>query len=374
MDTNLMVQALQDPMGVPFYPVVFQGLGILTFALHLFFVNLVLGGALLAAWGHFRSDQRWHKLSRMLAKVTTINISIAIVLGVAPLLFVQVIYDPFWYTSNLLSAWWAILFLAALILGALAMYVFYLKRKTGQQRVGGFGLLAAVCILFAGLIIHVLSMQALHPEQWLGWYVSGLKMNTAGWGLNTLQISRLLHFLVPALLNTGIFLMLYAWYFKPRQDLDQTYLAWAAKLGLSLARYAVIATALIGIWWLMGLPAEFSFMTDHSLVAGYVLAILLIVLLFKAQQDPSGYAPAAVVLSLLTLLVMSVSRESLRLSYLKPFGYSVYDYPTTVDWGSTSLFLATFVLGIVVIAYLLTIAFKAGRGDHMERLKAPSES
>ena len=91
MDTNLMIQTLQDPMGVPFYPVVFQGLGILTFALHIFFVNLVLGGALIAAWGHFRSDQRWQKLSRMLAKVTTINISIAIVLVVAPLLFVQVI-------------------------------------------------------------------------------------------------------------------------------------------------------------------------------------------------------------------------------------------------------------------------------------------
>ncbi len=373
METNLMIQTLQDPIGVPFYPVVFQGLGILTFALHLFFVNLVLGGALLAAWGHFRSDQRWQKLSRMLAKVTTINISIAIVLGVAPLLFVQVIYDPFWYTSNLLSAWWTILFLAALIIGALSMYVFYLKRKTGRQRAGGFGVLATACILFAALIIHVLSMQALHPEEWLGWYVSGVKMNTAGWGLNALQVSRLLHFLVPALLNTGIFLMLYAWYFKPRKDLDQDYLAWAAKLGLGLARYAVIATALIGIWWLIGLPAEFSFMTEHSLIAGYVLAVLLIVLLFKAQQDPFGYAPIAAALSLLTLLVMSVTRESLRLSYLKPFGYSVYDYPTTVDWGSTSLFLVTFLFGIVVVAYLLMIAFKAGRGEFMPEVEAPSE-
>jgi hypothetical protein len=131
---------------------------------------------------------------------------------------------------------------------------------------------------------------------------------------------------------------------------------------------------LIGIWWLIGLPAEFHFMTEHSLIAGYVLAILLIALLFKAQQDPSGYAPSAAVLSLVTLLVMSVSRESLRLSYLKPFGYSIYDYPTTVDWGSTSLFLATFVLGIAVVAYLLTIAFKAGRGEYMQELKASTEA
>ena len=373
MDTNLMLQTLRDPMGVPFYPIVFQGLGILTFALHICFVNLVIGGAALAAWGHFHADQRWQKLSRTLAKATTINLSIAIVLGVAPLLFVQVIYDPFWYTSNLLSAWWAMIFLAVLILGGLSLYAFYLKRKGGASRAGGFGLLALVCVLCAALIIHVLSMQALQPEKWLGWYVSGLQMNTAGWGFHTLQVSRLLHFLVPAFLNTGIFLMLYAWYFRPRQDLDQADLAWAAHLGLRLARYAAVAVALIGIWWLMMVPAEFGFMTDHSLIAGSLLTVLLIILLFKAQSDPFGYAPIAAALSLLTILVMSVARESLRMSYLKPFGYAVRDYPVTVDWGSTMLFVATFVAGIGVIAWLLAIAFKAGRSEFVQEFQSSAD-
>jgi len=374
MDTNLMIQTLQDPLGVPFYPVAFQGLSILTFALHIFFVNLVLGGAIVATWGHFCRDERWKKLSRTLAKATTINISIAIVLGVAPLLFVQVIYDPFWYTSNLLSAWWTIIFLAALIIGALAMYAFYLRRRNQEQRSGVFGLLAVACILFAGVIIHILSMQALLPDQWLGWYVSKLQMNTGGWGLNALKVSRLLHFLVPSILNTGIFLMLYAWFFKPRPGADSAYLAWLAGIGLRMARYAAIATALIGIWWLLELPSQFSFVTDHSLIAGYVLAILLIMVLFKSGETPSPYAPIAGSLSLLTILVMSVSRESLRMSYLKPFGYSIYDYPMTVDWGSTLLFLGTFLLGMIIVAYLLTIAFKAGRGEYMKELKASSES
>ena len=370
MDTNLMLQTLQDPLGVPFYPAVFQGLSILTFALHICFVNLVLGGAILATWGHFCRDERWHKLSRALAKATTINISIAIVLGVAPLLFVQVIYDPFWYTSNLLSAWWTMLFLAALITGALAMYVFYLRHRSLARRAGSFGLLAVACILFAALIIHALSMQALHPEQWLGWYVSKLQMSTGGWGLNAFRISRLLHFLVPSILNTGIFLMLYAWFFKPRRDADSAYLAWLAGIGLRMARYAAIATALIGVWWLLELPAQFHFVTDHSLIAGYVLAILLIMVLFKSGETPSPYAPIAGSLSLLTILVMSVSRESLRMSYLKPFGYSIYDYPMTVDWGSTLLFLGTLLLGVMVVAYLLTIAFKAGRGAYVKEVEA----
>jgi hypothetical protein len=373
MDTQIMLQSLRDPMGVPFYPLVFQGLGVLTFALHIFFVNLVVGGALVALWGHYSRQERWRKLSRSLAKATTINLSIAIVLGVAPLLFVQVIYDPLWYTSNLLSAWWAIGFLALLIIGALATYAFYLKRKQVLEKAGGYGLLAAVCFFIAAGIIHALSMQSLHPEQWLGWIIDGATVDTGGSGLHSFQVSRILHFLVPSLLNTGLFLMLYAWYFKPRKDLDDADLEQIGRLGLSLARYAVIATIVIGIWWLMELPSELNFMTDHSLLAGILLAVILTVILIVAGKDPGKYALPAVGLSVLTLLVMSISRESLRMSYLKPFGYSVYKYPMDIDWGSTLLFLVTFVLGLLVLGYLLRIAYKAGRGDFAVETVEPTE-
>ena len=105
MDTGMMVKALQDPMGVPFFPVVFQALMVLLFAFHIIFMNFALGTSFLSAYGWLRSGERWTRLSRSMVRATTVNLSMTILLGIAPLLFVQVIYDPFWYASNMLSAW-----------------------------------------------------------------------------------------------------------------------------------------------------------------------------------------------------------------------------------------------------------------------------
>lgn len=366
METDIILQSMRDPLGVPFYPIVFQGLAVLTFALHIVFVNLVIGGALVAAWGHFSKDELWNRLSRTLAKATTISISAAIVLGVAPLLFVQVIYDPLWYTANLLSAWWTVVFLLALIIGALAMYAFYLRRRKDLQRAGSFGLIAVACFLVAAFIIHTISMEALFPGEWQSWFYSGTKMNTDGTGLYAFEFGRLMHFIVPALLNIGIFLMLYAWYFRPRPDIDNEDLSRIARLGLQLARFAVVLTALVGVWWLLIVPDSLGFLSNHGLLAGIVFSLGLMFLLFRAGRNPAGYAPHAALLSVVTVVFMSLARESLRMGYLEPFAYSVYEYPMTIDWGSTALFLGTFVLGAIVVAYLLRLAFTTGRREQRQ--------
>ena len=44
------LQALRDPTGVPFYPIVFQVLMVLTFSMHIVMVNLALGSAAVALW------------------------------------------------------------------------------------------------------------------------------------------------------------------------------------------------------------------------------------------------------------------------------------------------------------------------------------
>lgn len=102
----------------------------------------------------------------VLGSCSTINLSIAIVLGVAPLLFIQVIYDPFWYTANAISVWWAMAFLLVITLGFLSLYVFYLKRNKNPA---GFGIFSLVMVVFAG--VSMFAMQQLLPEKWLSWYV-----------------------------------------------------------------------------------------------------------------------------------------------------------------------------------------------------------
>lgn len=362
MEIGTIIKILQDPMGIPFYPIVFQVLMVLTFALHIMFVNFTIGTSTLAVYGHLRNEGYWKQLSRSMAKAVPAIISMAMLIGIAPLLFVQVIYDPFWYASNTLSAAWVIVFIFIMMIAYSSTYVFYLGRekKEGKGYVF-FGVLAVALFLLSGVIMHVLGYQLLQPEKWLGWYIKGGAVDTFGTSLHAFQIPRFLHFIIPSFAMTGIFLILYAWYFKNRTDFDKGYLEWVAKTGAKMAFTFTVIQAIVGFWWLLSLPGEFNFITNPFFLIGLALGIGLLFLLYSAQKDPLKYAVPSVLGAFLTIFGMSYAREALRMNYLGRFDYSIFNYKTNIDWGSTALFLTTFVMGLMIIGYLLTVAFKSGR-------------
>ncbi|OYY78071.1 MAG: hypothetical protein B7Y33_05355, partial [Hydrogenophilales bacterium 16-62-9] len=57
------------------------------------------------------------------------------------------------------------------------------------------------------------------------------------------------------------------------------------------------------------------------------------------------------------------AREALRfVTLMSVHGYNALDYKINLDWYSTVLFFVTFaVLGGVVLAYLLTVAWQSGQ-------------
>lgn len=362
MEIGTIIKTLQDPMGIPFYPIVFQVLMVLTFALHIMFVNFTIGTSTLAVYGHLRNESYWKQLSRSMAKAVPAIISMAMLLGIAPLLFVQVVYDPFWYASNTLSAAWVIVFIFIMMIAYSSTYVFYLGRekKEGKGYVF-FGVLAVALFLLSGVIMHVLGYQLLQPEKWLGWYIKGGAVDTSGTSLHAFQIPRFLHFIIPSFAMTGIFLILYAWYFKGREDMDRGYLEWVGKIGAKMAFIVTAIQAVVGLWWLLSLPGEFNFPTNPFFLIGAVLGIALLFLLYAAQKDPIRYAVPSILGSFLTIFGMSYAREALRMEYLGRFDYSIFNYKTNIDWGSTSLFLTTFVMGLIIIGYFLSVAYKSGR-------------
>lgn len=361
MEINTILKTLQDPMGIPFYPVVFQVLMVLTFALHIMFVNFTLGTSFLSVYGYLKGGDNWARLSRSLAKATPVNISMAMLLGIAPLLFVQVVYDPFWYVSNTLSATWVMSFIFIMMLGYSLTYVFYLKRDSRGGGFAIFGIVAFALFLLSGIIMHALGYQLLQPEKWLGWYIKGNAVNTSGTSLHAFQLPRFLHFIIPSFAMAGIFLMLYAWYFKNRTDFDKGYLEWVGRTGAKMAFTFTAIQAIAGFWWLLSLPVEFNFFTNPFFVIGAALGIALLVFLYNAQKDPVKYAVPGILGAFLTILGMSYAREALRMKYLGRFDYSIFTYKLNIDWGSTALFLSTFVMGLSIIGYLLSVAYKSGR-------------
>ena len=363
MDIGIMLKSLQDPLGLPFYPVVFQILMVVMFGFHILFINFAVGASFLAFFGFLkRGDDRWKMLSGAMSKAATANISIGVLLGVAPLLFVQTIYDPMWYSSNMIFASWVIAFVLILIIGYSLTYVFYFR--SGKSKGGSIalvGMLAFALIVLAGIIMHVLGYMSLQPEKWLSWYASGGNVDTSGNTIHTFQLSRFLHFMAPSLAMAGILLMLYGWYFKGREDMDGAYLQWAAKLGANLALIFTIIQMAVGLWWLFSIPAGFKFYYNPFFIVSAVLALGFLVHLIIARKYPFKYAVRIAVWALLTILSMSFAREALRMAYLKPYGYSIFDYKLNIDWGSTILFFATFLIGSSIAAYFIAIVYQAGR-------------
>ena len=90
---DMMLMALTDPAGAPAHPLIFLVLGVVTFALHLTAVNVMLGTLGLAAWGAFSKNPYWQRLAGALGTTAKVAVSVAIVLGVAPLLFVHLERD-----------------------------------------------------------------------------------------------------------------------------------------------------------------------------------------------------------------------------------------------------------------------------------------
>jgi hypothetical protein len=93
-----------------------------------------------------------------------------------------------------------------------------------------------------------------------------------------------------------------------------------------------------------------------------VVGVLLVVLIL-AQRDPRRYALATAVTMGITVFAMSSLREVLRMLYAGRYNYSVYTYTVNLSYGSTALFLASFVMGTFIVGYLLTVIFRMGRSS-----------
>ena len=294
MDIGTVMNTMRDPAGVPAHPVLFQGLMIVTWILHIAFVHLTLGAASLAIYGfHKRGNgPYWERLSMAMTKVAKVGVSLLIVLGVAPLLFTQVIYDPQWYASNVLSGRWAIAFIFTLIVGYCSWFAFYYANHEGAKRhIGIFAWVALALFCLDGLIMHALSYQALLPGQWMNWYAPGGVVDTSGSALHAIQWPRYVFIMSLSVPAVGVFLIAYAHYFATRADREPAYRQFARTLGQRLAVWGFSLSLIPLLVWQFIHPSG-SELTAHPV--GWVLALSLVgmaVWMKRLKTETHGYLP-----------------------------------------------------------------------------------
>ncbi|MBK9440547.1 MAG: hypothetical protein IPN53_04200 [Comamonadaceae bacterium] len=364
-----MLYALRDPAGVPSHPIVFLVLGVVTFALHMAAVQVMLGAGVLTLRGAFSAERYWRRLAAAMLTTAKIAVSVAIVIGVAPLLFVQVVYDPFWYTSNVLSAWWVIGFILLLIAGYIAMYVFYWKNHDieADGGRGGIWMVASLALLLSvGFIVHSLTNQMLFPENWMSWYAPNGVVQPDGKSLHYWNLPRFGFFIALSAPVVGAWLFAYRRYLQASEQPDAAYLAWLAPLAQKLMLVGGVVAVVLGAVWMATLPEKMAWfaLSPWSFIA--LLALLATVampLLLKGRMDQGYWGYATFGVGAVALIVVGAMREVLRyVTLVGAHGYDALDYRMNIDWFSNVMFFSTFlVLGGVTLGYLITVAWQAGQ-------------
>ena len=175
-----MIFPFEYPLPTAFYLCFY----ILTLVIHVVFMNYVLAGS---AWlivdtifqnktdSRNSHQQSFQKAAAMLREWMPLALSGAITAGIAPLLFLQILYKQRFYTANLLAfhRWMSIL--PTLIV---AFYLLYIVKTPRIQNArlwirAGLGLIVFLCFGFIGWSWtenHLLSLQS--QEVWVNQYGS----------------------------------------------------------------------------------------------------------------------------------------------------------------------------------------------------------
>ena len=355
-----------DMLPIPAPLWLFRFLLLFTFILHLVPMNLVFGGSLLALISRLKagSDERHARLAGRIAELMPIVVSLTVTLGVAPLLFAQVLYGHLFYSVTILMgrAWFAVI--PILILAYYGVYILYFRkdRESGSRTIVAW--VTTVLFLLIGFIyVNVMSLM-LRPEAWRALYHADPGGGGMNWGDPTL-VPRFLHMLFGAVAVAGVWI----WLLGVRgKSGDGEWSAWARRYGGKIFVHGSLANVAIGFVYLVTLPkgVMMAFMGGNMaatalLGIGTVLSFILVAFGYRGvlgKGSPKALL-FAVVLALPLLVVMVLMRHLARSASLDPY-YSIADLAEATDWGPFFLFAVSLLVGLAVVVRIVKVALQAG--------------
>ncbi len=326
----------------------FQILLTVTFFLHLVVMNILLGCSLITFFRHFTGKTT--ELNKTIAKKLPFTVAFAINFGVAPLLFLQVIYGHFMYTSSVLMAIYWLSIFVILIFSYYGTYVYSMNYdKITNFHIVLTGFIAATLLLVAFIITNNFSLMT-NIAAWPEYF-----NNPEGTILNLSDPSiypRFLHSVLGAVAVGGISIALY-YDFKKRKG-DPTADA-AIATGMNWFAGATMLNFAVGSWYWGTLPESVRSLTGDGgtfflifIICGIVTAILSLIYGMTHQVRPAVY------LLLTSLFSMVLVREFARRLTLAPW-FKTSDLEVAPQYSPLIAFLLVFVGGLGLIWYMIRL-------------------
>ncbi|MGO3690246.1 MAG: c-type cytochrome [Psychroflexus halocasei] len=230
---------------------------VVSFLLHIIFINLMVGGSIITLWAQIKGlkNKEYDIFAHEIAKTITVNKSIAVVLGVAPLLSINTLYTIYFYSANALTGfvWIMIIPLVtiAFLLTYLHKYTWKNLEKNKHIHIAIMGLAVAI-FLFIPLIFLTNVNLMMFPEKWgtVKGFVSALVLPNV--------LPRYFEFLGACIAVTGVFI---AWYNNRKTyPIDKIYSSFTRyhikKIGYSIATVGLALQIFFGIIVLFTLPSK----------------------------------------------------------------------------------------------------------------------
>lgn len=196
------------PLPLPLDRVLLQAVIVVLFLAHIVFINFTVGGSLLAVAFEIIGLRRpdFDTLARRITATITVNKSLAVVLGVGPLLVINVLYTMHFYSANALTGHAWISIIPLVIVAFLLLYAYkYSWDRLASRKPLHIALGAAGTLLF--LIVPLIFLAninlMLFPEQWTqvrGFFAALVLPNV---------LPRYAHFLLACVAMAALFMLGY---------------------------------------------------------------------------------------------------------------------------------------------------------------------
>lgn len=245
------------PLPLPLPEWLLVTLLIVSFLMHIIFINLMVGGSIIALWAQIKGlkDKKYDDFAHEIAKTITVNKSLAVVLGVAPLLSINTLYTVYFYSANALTGFAWIMIIPLVTIAFLLTYLHKYTWKTLENnRRLHISIIALAVLIF--LIIPLIFLTNVNlmmfPEKWgsIKGFISALTLPNV--------FPRYFEFLGACIAVTGIFIV---WYNKRKNyPVEEIYSGFTRldlkRLGFNIAILGLALQIFFGIVVLFTLPSK----------------------------------------------------------------------------------------------------------------------
>ncbi len=311
------------PLPLPLPEWLLAGLLVFSFLLHILFVNLMVGGTFLTLWAEIKGikNESYLTLAKEISKTITVNKSLAVVLGVAPLLSINALYTLYFYSANALTGnvWITIVPVVTLAFLIIYLHKYTWDRIKNRKLHISLIAIASVLFLFVPLIFLTNINLMLFPEKWgtVHGFFSAMTLSNV--------FPRYLHFLCASFAITGMFLFGYMRRRKyPFAEIFPDFTrSGILRKWYRLALYASMIQALLGLLVYFTLPKDgLSMELVNLIVVAAVIAIISMLLIWvdlRGSDEKLGRHFFKVVVGLtITVTFMGTIRHVYRAVALAP--------------------------------------------------------